>query len=133
MKRRQAMSEGSRHQRGTEPEYALPFRRGLRGASTKPEQLVWAMVRDRRLEGAKFRRQHSIGKYIVDFVCVERSLIIELDGGYHDYVVEEDLQREKYLKGLGFTVLRFWNEDVLNDSEAVARGIVNALKPYPSP
>ena len=128
-----SMSEGSRHKRGTEPEYALPFRRGLRGAATKPEQLLWAMVRNRCLEGAKFRRQHSIGKYIVDFVCLERSLVIELDGGYHDYVVEEDLEREKYLKGQGFVVLRFWNEDVLNDAEAVARGIVNALKAIYSP
>ncbi len=127
------MSKGSRHQRGTEPEYALPFRRGLRGATTKPEQLLWAMVRNRRLEGAKFRRQHSLGKYIVDFVCLERSLIIELDGEYHDYIVEEDLERQEYLKAQGFVVLRFWNEDVLNDAEAVARGIVNALKADPSP
>ncbi len=127
------MSKGSRHQRGTEPEYALPFRRGLRGATTKPEQLLWAMVRNRRLEGAKFRRQHSIGKYIVDFVCLERSLIIELDGEYHDYIVEEDLERQEYLKAQGFVVLRFWNEDVLNDAEAVARGIINALKANPSP
>ena len=127
------MSKGSRHQRGTEPEYALPFRRGLRGATTKPEQLLWAMVRNRRLEGAKFRRQHSIGKYIVDFVCLERSLIIELDGEYHDYIVEEDLERQEYLKAQGFVVLLFWNEDVLNDAEAVARGIINALKANPSP
>ena len=127
------MSKGSRHQRGTEPEYALPFRRGLRGATTKPEQLLWAMVRNRRLEGAKFRRQHSIGKYIVDFVCLERSFIIELDGEYHDYIVEEDLERQEYLKAQGFVVLRFWNEDVLNDAEAVARGIINALKANPSP
>ena len=122
------MSERSRPQRGTEPKYSLPFRRELRESSTKAEQLVWAMVRNRRLNGAKFRRQHTLGPYIVDFVCIESCLVIELDGGYHDYVVEADLKRQEYLNQLGFTVLRFWNEDVLEDAEAVARGIQNALK-----
>jgi very-short-patch-repair endonuclease len=127
------MGERSRRERGTEPEYALPFRRDLRDVSTRAEQLLWAMVRDRRMDGQKFRRQHTIGPYIVDFVCVERSLIVEIDGGYHDYVVQEDLGRERHLKELGFVVLRFWNEDVLKDAEAVAQRIRNALKTAPSP
>ena len=127
------MGDRSRNQRGTEPEYALPFRRDLREVSTKAEQLVWAMVRNRRINGEKFRRQHTIGPYIVDFVCVERSLIVEIDGGYHDYVVEEDLGRERFLKEQGFRVLRYWNEDVLKDAEAVAQGITNALNAAPSP
>ena len=127
------MNDRSRNQRGTEPEYAQCFRRDLREGSTKAEQLVWAIVRNRRLDGAKFRRQHSVGPYIVDFACLESWLIIELDGGYHDYIVEEDLERQRYLKEQGFAVLRFWNEDVLQDAEAVARGIQNAMKKSPSP
>ena len=86
------------------------------------------MVRNRRLNGAKFRRQHAIGPYIVDFVCIESCVIIELDGEYHDYIVEADLERQKYLNQQGFEVLRFWNEDVMKDAEAVARAIQNALK-----
>ena len=122
------MNERTRHQRGTEPKYSLSFRRGLRGSSTKAEQLVWAMVRNRRLCGTKFRRQHAIGPYIVDFVCIESYLVIELDGEYHDFIVEADLERQEYLQQQGFEVLRFWNEDVMKDAEAIARAIQNALK-----
>ena len=118
----------TRKNRNTEPVYALDFRRGLRAESTKAEQLVWAMVRDRRMNGAKFRRQHSIGRFIVDFVCLESNIVIELDGEYHDFIVDEDKERESFLKEQGLRVIRFWNEDVLKDADAVARAISNALK-----
>ena len=117
----------TRKNRHTEPVYALDFRRDLREASTKAEQLVWAMIRDRRMNGAKFRRQHSVGRFIVDFVCLESNLVIELDSGYHDYTVDEDKGRESFLKAQGLQVLRFWNEDVLKDADAVARAISNTL------
>ena len=110
-------------------------RRSLRQTSTKPEQLIWAALRNRRLAGLKFRRQHSIGPYIVDFICVEEHLIVELDGGYHDDVVDEDLARQRFLQSQGYTVLRFWNEDVLQDVESVATAIVKAagVPPHSNP
>ena len=132
----------TRNDRHTEPVYALDLRRDLREASTKAEQLVWAMIRDRRMNGAKFRRQHSVGRFIVDFVCLESNLVIELDSGYHDYTVDEDKGRESFLKAQGLQVIRFWNEDVLKDADAVARAISNTLsvineveppRPHPSP
>jgi very-short-patch-repair endonuclease len=83
------------------------FRRELRAEATKPEELVWAIVRNRRMENCKFRRQHSIGRWIVDFVCVEQRLVVELDGGYHDFTGEDDVNREAELERLGFQVLRF--------------------------
>jgi len=118
----------TRKDRHTEPVYALDFRRDLREASTKAEQLVWAMIRDRRMNDAKFRRQHSVGRFIVDFVCLESKLVIELDGGYHDYTVDEDKDRESFIKAQGLQVLRFCNEDVLKDADAVARAISNTLR-----
>ena len=64
----------------------------------------------------------------MDFVCIESYLVIELDGEYHDFIVEADLERQDYLQQQGFEVLRFWNEDVMKDAEAVARAIQNAIK-----
>jgi very-short-patch-repair endonuclease len=104
------------------------FRRELRADATKPEELVWAIVRNRRMENCKFRRQHSMGRWIVDFVCLEQRLVVELDGGYHDFTGEDDLNRQAALERLGFKLLRFSNEDVERDLEAVAQGIRNALK-----
>ena len=117
----------TRRERATEPARALPHRRELRQRSTEPEQLLWGVLRNRRLGGHKFRRQHSVGAFIVDFVCVEQKLVIELDGGYHDYVAEEDLARQKSLERAGYRVLRFANEDVLADVEAVAIAIGRSL------
>ncbi len=97
-------------------------RRQLRRASTKPEQLVWAVVRNRRLEGLKFRRQQSIDPFIVDFVCQDLKLIIEIDGGYHDDIFDADRNRQQYLEAEGYRVVRFANEDVLEDV-AIAREV----------
>lgn len=77
----------------------------------------------------KFRRQHSIGKYIVDFYCPEKKLIIEIDGSQHiDIQREYDIERDKYLKNLGFKILRFWDNDVNNNLEGVLMKIVEKLK-----
>ena len=103
-------------------------RRQLRQTSTKPEQLIWALVRNRRLDGLKFRRQESLGPFIVDFICQEKKLILELDGGYHDDVFEADRNRQRFLENEGYRVLRFANDDVLSDVEAVAVAIRRTLE-----
>ena len=113
----------------------LRRRRELRQRSTKPEQLLWWALRNRRQGGLKFRRQHPIGAYIVDFVCVENRLVVELDGGYHDYVVENDAIRQRYLEEQGYMVIRFLNEDILDDLDAVVTAIAKAAtdRSTPSP
>jgi len=84
---------------------------------TDAERLLWSRIRAKQL-GVKFRRQQSIGKFIVDFVCFENKLIIELDGGQH-FDSRTDVARNKWLKDNGFDVLRFWNNDVLKNIEGV--------------
>ena len=90
---------------------------------TKAESLLWNVLRAKRLCGLKFRRQHPIGRFFADFACVSRRVIVELDGGYHDYQHEDDLSRQRYLEDQGWSVMRFPNEDVLDDVEAVAISI----------
>jgi very-short-patch-repair endonuclease len=122
-----------RQLRKFEPENALIHRRELRGRSTKAEQLVWAMLRNRRLAGLKFRRQHSIGQYIADFACVDRKVVIELDGKYHHDHEMQDAFRQRVLESEGFFVLRFSNDEVLEDTNAVGVAILRALGMSPSP
>ncbi len=85
-------------------------------------------LRDRQVDQAKFRRQYPIGPYIVDFCCVERRLIVELDGGQHADTVEADEQRTNYLKRQGFRVVRFWDNDVLNNMDGVLEAIFEQLQ-----
>jgi len=85
--------------------------------------LLWSKLRARQIEGCKFRRQAPIGKYIVDFVCHEKRLIVELDGGQHAENCETDRQRDKWLGEQGYKVLRFWNNDVLTNIEGVLETI----------
>jgi very-short-patch-repair endonuclease len=99
------------------------FARKLRQSATDAEKLLWQVLRDRRLNNLKFRRQHPIANYIVDFYCAEKKLIVEVDGDYFLYTVHEDQSRQEYLESLGFRVLRFWNKDVLTDLEAVVKHI----------
>ena len=101
--------------------------RKLRAAQTKAESLLWYVLRGRRLCGLKFRRQYAIKPFIADFACIEKRLIIEIDGGYHDCVEERDKSRQKQLEASGWTVLRFTNEVVLSDVEAVAIAIARFL------
>ena len=101
--------------------------RQLRERQTRAESLLWNVLGAKRLSGLKFRRQHPISPFIADFACVAQRLIVELDGGYHDYQYENDASRQKYLEGRGGRVLRYANEDVLDDVEAVAIAIAKKL------
>jgi very-short-patch-repair endonuclease len=95
------------------------YRLSLRNRSTSVEAELWDILKSKNLDGRKFRRQHSIGNYIVDFCCPSEKLIIELDGDPHGeyHKIEEDKNRDKYLESLGFTVLRFENRFVFQDPE----------------
>jgi len=108
--------------------------RELRKKMTHAEQLLWECLRDRRLAGLKFRRQHAIGRYIVDFYCHEHRLIVELEGSVHDRPeqTEYDKVRKRELEAQGFRILTFRNEEVLNDPESVLQRILEALTPVSS-
>ena len=106
--------------------------RELRKNLTDAEKRLWRHIRNRQLLGCKFRRQAPIGKYIVDFVCFEKRVIIELDGGQHALRQEDDHHRTAWLESQGFTVIRFWNHDVLREVEAVKEVIVRSLEFPPS-
>lgn len=110
--------------------------RELRRNLTEAERKLWRRLRLRQIEGLKFRRQHPLGHYVVDFICLEKRMIIELDGGQHLEQVEYDSRRTQWLEAQGFCLLRFWNHDVLTDIESVLLAIVDALAsppPRPSP
>jgi regulatory protein len=112
------------------------FARDLRGKSTDAESRLWYLLRDRRFTGHKFRRQHPVADYILDFYCPEQQLAIELDGGQHAEQQSYDERRAHVLAGLGIRVLRFWNHDVLQQTEAVLQVIHDALDtatPHPQP
>ena len=100
--------------------------RRLRKDSTKAERLLWDHLRSRQLAGYKFRRQAILGSYIVDFVCFEKRLVIEVDGGHHGEQAGYDRQRAEWLESQGFRVLRFWNNDVLGQLDGVAQAILEA-------
>jgi crossover junction endodeoxyribonuclease RuvC len=95
--------------------------RNLRKNQTDAEQILWLQLRNRRLLNYKFRRQFAIEPYIVDFVCLELKLIIELDGSQHSE--QADTERTVFLNQLGFRVVRFWNHDLFNNLEAVLEQI----------
>jgi very-short-patch-repair endonuclease len=97
----------------------------LRRKETEAEQKLWSLLRNRQLNGRKFRRQHAITKYIVDFYCHECKLAVELDGYHHknDDVKEYDKARTILLNEYGITVLRFWNEEVIEETEVVLEKI----------
>jgi very-short-patch-repair endonuclease len=109
------------------------FARSLRRKPTEAENRLWYYLRDRRFQGAKFRRQVPIGEYVVDFLCVSASLVVEADGGQHSERAEYDEARTKYLEARGYRVLRFWNNDVMGNLEGVMQAIAMALTPGPSP
>ncbi len=114
----------------------IALARGLRKRQTDAERALWSKLRNKQIEGVKFRRQQPIGSYIVDFVSLERKLIIEIDGGQHNQrkVREKDEEREKWLKEKGYQILRFWNNDVLTNIEGVLEKIKETLEEIsPSP
>ena len=109
------------------------FAKTLRTSSTDAEKLLWKHLRGKKLFGLKFRRQEPIGRYIADFVCYERRVIIELDGGQHSIDKEKDQERDRWFRGEGFRVLRFWNNDVLSQTEEVLETIMKNCLESPSP
>ena len=100
----------------------------LRQNMSEAETRLWHHLRAGRLNGYKFRRQQPMGNYIVDFVCVTPKLIIEADGGQHAEQAEYDQARSLYLNGLGFTVLRFWNDEILRQTDDVLAEILRVLQ-----
>ncbi len=107
--------------------------RQLRCKQTDAEQKLWYHLRAHRFMGLKFKRQKPLGRYIVDFVCPERKLVIELDGGQHSEQTAYDAKRDDWLGSQGYTVLRFWNNEVMQELEAVLEKIRLSLSPGPSP
>ncbi|OFZ69486.1 MAG: DNA (cytosine-5-)-methyltransferase [Betaproteobacteria bacterium RBG_16_58_11] len=107
--------------------------KNLRSSQTEAEQRLWYHLRAHRFMDLKFKRQKPMGSYIVDFVCVEHRLIIELDGGQHADDVTYDQHRDAWLRGQGYTVLRFWNNDVMQQLDGVLEQIRLTLSPTPLP
>ena len=118
------------------PTRSLDNARGLRTTQTDAERKLWRSLRSGQLEGLKFRRQHPIPPYVVDFVCLSEKLVIELDGSQHTQAT--DATRTRFLELQGFRVLRFWDNDALMQTEAVVEPIFNfignrTLTPTPLP
>jgi len=108
--------------------------RHLRNNPTEAEALLWKYLRAKQLEGLKFRRQQPIDGYIVDFVCLKKRIIIEADGGQHSE--KNDLKKDCHLKGQGFKVLRFWNNEILTNIDGVIEEVRRNCQlnlPPPSP
>lgn len=103
--------------------------RELRQRQTEAERVLWGKLRNRQLEGVKFRRQQPIGQYVVDFASLEKAVIVEIDGGQHNErpVLERDERRAGWLSGEGYRVLRFWNNEVLDNVDGVLEVIREAL------
>jgi len=117
----------------------LDLKRRLRSNMTGPETRLWSRLRARQLQGLKFRRQHGIGPYIVDFYCPEQSLVIEVDGNSHadaDQIVKDQL-RDRYFQSLGLHVIRYINDDILKNLDGVLENLAERLSsgstsPHPS-
>jgi very-short-patch-repair endonuclease len=103
--------------------------RRLRSAATRAERHLWQYLRRRQLAGYRFRRQHPMGPFVVDFICLERRLVIELDGEVHDHPtqIDHDIARQDWLEGQGCRILRFRNDDVLHDVDMVLARVCDAL------
>ena len=106
---------------------ALPLARRLRTTPTDAEIRLWSRLRRKQLEGFRFRRQHPMGPYVVDFFCPEAKLIVEVDGGQHAESAG-DVRRTRWLEAHGYRVIRFWNNDVLGNTEDVLLSILEALR-----
>ncbi len=102
------------------------FARGLRKQMTDAETRLWFHLRRRQLAGLRFRKQHPLGPYVVDFVCLEAALVVELDGSQH-LDCAGDAARDGWLEAQGFRVLRFWNDDVLLRTDRVLATILDSL------
>jgi len=112
--------------RATNPQAAR-----LRRNMTDAEKRIWYHVRDRRLGGFKFKRQWSLGPYVADFCCIERRLVVEIDGGQHS--PEKDARRTAELSAMGYRVVRYWNNDVLGNLDGVLMSLLAELQTHPHP
>lgn len=101
--------------------------RALRKNMTDAENRMWYYLRSRRLCGHKFVRQYMIGRYIVDFICREKKLVVEIDGGQHLTAFAYDTQRSLYLESLGYRMLRVWNHEVFNNIQGVMDSILHLI------
>ena len=102
------------------------FAKRLRTNATEAERVVWTMLRAGRLNGLKFKRQMQLGPYIVDFVCFDERLIVEVDGSQHAES-EKDAQRDAYFAAAGYRTLRFWNNEAMNNRDGLAKAILAAV------
>lgn len=102
-----------------------PVAKKLRRNATVGERILWFRLRNRKLDGHKFKRHHPIGRYVVDFVCTDKKLVIELDGSTHlsDEARKRDGNRQKYLEGNGYVIMRFWGDEVKDDIQGVLESI----------
>src|SRR5207237_115782 len=113
--------------------------RRLRHRQTDAERVLWLRLRDRRLGGWKFRRQVPIDRFIVDFYCADARVVVELDGGQHAARAQQDVERTHLLESMGYLVLRYWNNDVMRNTEGVLEDILRTLNhqasepPHPVP
>ena len=120
------MTDNKHHRAKSSPELwakLKPLAREMRHVPTPAENKLWQRLRNRRALGAKFRRQHAIERFIVDFYCADARLIVEVDGAIHDYIPEEDAIRQEFLESLGFRVIRFSNGEVFHMLDAVVERI----------
>jgi len=135
---RGARGEGPRSKIPLPPEL-LDFVKNLRAEQTDAESILWYLLRDRRLLGLKFRRQHPLPPYVLDFYCEELKLAVELDGGQHnsDEKSSRDLVRDTFINDHGIEVVRYWNHDVLLRTESVLADLVERalveVRPSPGP
>ncbi len=115
-------------EKGNELNFFL--RRELRKNMPEPEKRLWYHLRSRQIGGFKFRRQHGVGPYIVDFYCPERRFVVEVDGDSHaeEKQIKKDVRRTKYLNSLGVVVVRYTNKEVMQDLEGVLIDIKNKLE-----
>ena len=104
--------------------------RNLRKNKTREEDILWQLLRNRQFMGLKFKRQFPIGNYIVDFVCEEKKLVIEIDGGQHNIPdnVKADKERTNYINSKGYRVVRFWNNDINQNIEGVYEALLSMVR-----
>ena len=104
-----------------------PYAQQMRHEATEAEARLWQCLRNRNVAGAKFRRQHALGRFVVDFACLESHLVIGVDGDIHDFRREYDAMRQQFLEEQGYRVLRFANDAVLRNLECVVGKIADAI------
>jgi very-short-patch-repair endonuclease len=110
---------------------AKGYARSLRRNMTDAERLLWQQLRNRQMDGWKFRRQHPLGPFVVDFICLDKKIIVEVDGSQHAIHIKEDAERSRCLQEWGYRILRFWNNDVLKGIDSVLEVIYRELSEDP--